>query len=311
MPKLVRALGEPATRPPDVVVIPLTADATVVDLVRHVLARSVAQILRHDPGVRLGDDPEDVHQLRVGARRLRSDLRSFAPLLERDRLVPYVPNSDGSAPWLALCGTPTCLPTGWVPTSPPWPDRCPGRRPAVAPSGGRGRRSPLGNAQRPAQRPLRGLSRHGHRPRRHTAVQGVVRAHREVAPSGRREDRPWAVAPAGETVDGLGPEPSDAELHQVRIMAKRCRYAAEAVAPIVEPAAYFAAAVADVQTVLGDHQDTVVAESWLRHAAAAIPNAGVVAGQLIALERSQRLALRVQWPAIWHTASSKKLRRWL
>jgi hypothetical protein len=69
--------------------------------------------------------------------------------------------------------------------------------------------------------------------------------------------------------------------------------------------------VADVQTVLGDHQDSVVAESWLRHAAATIPDAGMVSGQLIAMERSQRVALRAQWPVIWHTASSKELRRWL
>lgn len=104
---------------------------------------------------------------------------------------------------------------------------------------------------------------------------------------------------------------TSAELHQVRIQAKRCRYAAEAVAPIVGPAAHFAAAVADLQTVLGDHQDTVVAESWLREAAAATPSGCVAGGQLIAQERSCRTELRAQWPAIWRTASSKKLRHWL
>ena len=39
-------------------------------------------LLDHDPAIRLGDpDPEHVHQARVGARRLRSVLRSFAPLV--------------------------------------------------------------------------------------------------------------------------------------------------------------------------------------------------------------------------------------
>ena len=38
--------------------------------------------MRHDPGIRLGEDPEDVHQFRVATRRLRSDLRTFAPLLD-------------------------------------------------------------------------------------------------------------------------------------------------------------------------------------------------------------------------------------
>ncbi len=39
-------------------------------------------MIRHDPGVRLGDDPEHVHQARVGTRRLRSDLRTFRSLLD-------------------------------------------------------------------------------------------------------------------------------------------------------------------------------------------------------------------------------------
>ena len=85
LPKLVRALGEPATRPPDVVVPPMPPKATVVDLVRRPQHRAVDQILWHDPGARMGDDPEDVHKLRVAARRLRSDLHSFAAVLDPAR----------------------------------------------------------------------------------------------------------------------------------------------------------------------------------------------------------------------------------
>jgi CHAD domain-containing protein len=122
--------------------------------------------------------------------------------------------------------------------------------------------------------------------------------------------RPWKRLASA--VDVLGPDPSDAELHQVRILAKRCRYAAEAVAPIVGPvASRFAEAVEQIQTVLGDHHDTVVAESWLRHAAAALPSSGLAAGQLVALERSQRLELRAEWRKSWRAASSKKLRHWI
>jgi CHAD domain-containing protein len=50
-------------------------------LVRHAVASSVIQLLRHDPGVRLGEDPEDVHWFRVATRKLRSELRTFRPLL--------------------------------------------------------------------------------------------------------------------------------------------------------------------------------------------------------------------------------------
>ena len=63
----------------------MPAKATVVDLVRHATARSVAQIIHHDPGARLGDDPEDVHKLRVATRRLRSDLHSFGAVLDPPR----------------------------------------------------------------------------------------------------------------------------------------------------------------------------------------------------------------------------------
>ena len=44
--------------------------------------RQYEQILAHDPGTRLGDDPEDLHDLRVAARRLRAILKVAAPPLD-------------------------------------------------------------------------------------------------------------------------------------------------------------------------------------------------------------------------------------
>ena len=110
----------------------------------------------------------------------------------------------------------------------------------------------------------------------------------------------------------IGADSQDAELHRVRILAKRCRYAAEAVAPAVgADAERFAQALAALQTGLGDHQDTVMAESWLRAAATAMPPAGTAAGQLVVIERTARADLRAHWPDAWHQASRKALRRWL
>ena len=82
IPKVIRALGQQASGPPEVLIPRIGADATVSALIRHATSRSLAQIMRHDPGIRLGEDPEDVHQFRVATRRLRSDLRTFAPLLD-------------------------------------------------------------------------------------------------------------------------------------------------------------------------------------------------------------------------------------
>ena len=120
MPKLVRALGEPATRPPDVVVPPLPDDATVIDLVRHSVARSVALIIRHDPGARLGDDEEEVHKLRVATRRLRSDLHSFAPLLDPARVNPIRAELSWLGGIIGAVRIPTCSgsasPRVWMPS---------------------------------------------------------------------------------------------------------------------------------------------------------------------------------------------------
>ena len=80
-PKIVRALGPRAAEPPDVAAPPDEAH-TVGDVVRAALAGPVTRLVSHDPGVRRGDDPEDVHQARVATRRLRSHLRTFGPLVD-------------------------------------------------------------------------------------------------------------------------------------------------------------------------------------------------------------------------------------
>ena len=116
--------------------------------------------------------------------------------------------------------------------------------------------------------------------------------------------------------DVLGKDPEDELLHEVRKRAKQCRYAAEAVVPVVgKPAAKMASAVAGVQEVLGGLQDAVVAEEWLRKAAAgggtgSGPRA-LAAGQLIARQRTEMEDARRGWKSAWKAASSKKLRNWM
>ena len=105
----------------------------------------------------------------------------------------------------------------------------------------------------------------------------------------------------------LDDDPPDEELHAVRIRAKRCRYAAEAVAPAIGKAAKrFAAAVEGVQEVLGEHQDAVVAGQWLRDHAAAAAGSPVecafVAGELAALEEVAAKRSRAEWRKAWKRA---------
>ncbi|TMF69601.1 MAG: CHAD domain-containing protein, partial [Chloroflexi bacterium] len=81
-PKHIRALGPRAIEPPEVATEPLPPDATARDVIKFGLAESVAALLHHDPLVRTGGDPEAVHQARVATRKLRSNLRTFGPLLD-------------------------------------------------------------------------------------------------------------------------------------------------------------------------------------------------------------------------------------
>jgi len=109
----------------------------------------------------------------------------------------------------------------------------------------------------------------------------------------------------------------------VRIRAKRARYAAEAVAPAVgKEAKRFAAAVEGVQEVLGDHQDTVVAEERLRAHLARLtsastasdsrgPHVAFALGALVGDERAERAALRRDWPAAWERAAAPRRWHWL
>jgi len=85
-PKHIRALGKvgaPELVPPGET---LPRKATAGEVVTQALRADIARMLAYDPLVRLreplpGGDTA-VHQMRVGIRRLRTDLRTFRPLLD-------------------------------------------------------------------------------------------------------------------------------------------------------------------------------------------------------------------------------------
>jgi len=74
------------------------------------------------------------------------------------------------------------------------------------------------------------------------------------------------VQKAAKGLDGEhDPAEQDQYLHDVRIAAKRARYAAEAVRPVIgKPAKSVAEAMEAIQETLGHHQDAVVERQWLR-----------------------------------------------
>jgi triphosphatase len=62
------------------------ASMTIVEVATVDLRRYMAAWLVHEPGARLGDDPEDLHDLRVAGRRLDAILRQFKAFLPAEFL---------------------------------------------------------------------------------------------------------------------------------------------------------------------------------------------------------------------------------
>ncbi len=107
----------------------------------------------------------------------------------------------------------------------------------------------------------------------------------------------------------------DSALHQARKAAKRARYAAEAMAAVAGPdTRRFAGQMQSVQSVLGDHQDTVIARQLERRLGVEAHMAGENAfsyGLLYERDACDARLLQDRAAAIWHQASRPKYRRWL
>ena len=310
-PKVIWALGPRATGPPEVEPVALTAASSGADVVRAAIAAAVTRLLQHDVGARLGDDPEDVHQARVATRRLRSDLRTFRDLVQPE----WGTFVREELRWLA--GR-----LGAVRDTDVLLERLSGQ---VAKLSEQDRRAATGLLRRLT------ADREAARAELHTALQSeryvdlveeLVHAARlpkllpeaeqpaaDVLPSLVR--KPWKQLQAA--VDDLGKHPEDEKLHEVRIRTKRARYAAEAVSPVIgKPAQRLGAALASLQSVLGDLQDGAVAEEWLRSTATrARGAAAIVAGQLVAVQHAEMAQARKRWKAAWDAASRKSLRSWM
>jgi len=326
-PKHIRALGLAALNPPDWPTSPdrLPRRASAADVLRAALRNDIARIIAHDPLVRLrapvGDDDTAVHQMRVGIRRLRSDLRTFGPLLER----PWANKLRDELGWIAhrlgaardaevlrarLRKTAASDPL--VPLDPAGIERMDAdlaarHEDALA-------RVDKAMASERYHGLLDLLVEAANEPR-------MVRAAADPAPLvlPALVNRPWQrLAYGGNGVDGAGQldaDGSDDSWHAVRINGKRARYAVDAVAGVLGgEATELAKALGDVQDLLGEHQDAAVAaETWL-----AIANAdpddhtlAVTAGRLFERERTAVQAARAAFPAAWKNASKRRLTDWM
>jgi CHAD domain-containing protein len=78
--ELPKKLKEPGIRPDD----PMSEAG------RKVLRFHFQRMLEHEPGTRLGEDIEELHDMRVATRRMRAAFRVFRPYFESDELSPFL-----------------------------------------------------------------------------------------------------------------------------------------------------------------------------------------------------------------------------
>jgi len=283
VPKLFRALGLSGREP---------APSEPFAALRTLLGAQLVAILSHDPGTRLGTDPESLHDMRVAVRRSRALLRAGRDLVASDTV-----ELDAELQWLGgVLGAVRDL------------DVLLERLHAEA--------AGLGGADAKAgDRLLRALDRERKRDR--TALLRAMNGARYFALLDRFESELDALEPSGadvsldelsgrafkklrKAVRELPEEPADVELHAIRKLGKRARYAAELAGDdeFVKRAKVF-------QDVLGEHQDAVVAEERLRALAAdATPDQALAAGRLIDREQARHAEARAEWPTAW-----RKLKR--
>lgn len=107
-----------------------------------------------------------------------------------------------------------------------------------------------------------------------------------------------------------GCDPSDRELHAVRIAAKHLRYALEALEPLVGSRVRCLARRAErLQSILGEEHDAVVLARRL-HGVEGDPGAAFAAGELAMLEAGAAEKARSRWRSAWQAVSRKDRRFW-
>lgn len=269
--KLAHALGEPAPAQAvgeDARVRRRPGRRSAGAAVTDYLTEQVEALLAADPQVRR-EGPDAVHAMRVASRRLRSALRTFGPLLDAARLGDL----ESELAWLAAV-------LGEARDLEVLQERLQGALDELPPE------SLLG----PVHDRLLETELRGGRVRAHEAALEALDSARYLALLDRLDA---LVAAPPVTPDADGPARAvlprllrrawtsldrraaralasgdDEDLHGTRKAAKRVRYTAEALAPALgRPALAVAEQAKEVQGVLGEHQDSVVARTLLRRLA--------------------------------------------
>jgi CHAD domain-containing protein len=301
-PKLFQALDLEAPA----AIAPPAPEAPPSEHLKAMFRTQYLAIVAHDPGTRLGTDPEELHQMRVATRRLRAFLRAARPLLD----LEWAESLRSELAWLGgVLGPVRDLDV----LSERLLEDAAGLDPVE---------------QRALRRFLRLLDseREHHRAelleamRSERYLQLLARLENAaVEPRLTGEEIPLGEIAATQfkrlrkAVRALPAEPSDAALHDIRIRGKRARYAAElAESSAGKRATRFIEEAKAFQDVLGEHQDSVVAEERLRSALRRIGGKtfAFTAGRLIEREETRRQVARAAFPEVWKRLEKRGREAW-
>ena len=298
--------------------------STLGQLVQATLRSEYERLLDFDVHLRLRpDNPSEraIHQARVATRRLRSDLKTFGPVLD----PVWLRHTRSELKWIG-----TVL--GAVRDIDVLDKRFQSDHSASLGSRGEDAlRSRLASQRRDntdelahvlgSERYLNLLDRLDagtSLPRFYVSPQSTKPGEREVGPTDlARRALPRLLGPhwrkLRRRVRKAGSTPSDTELHKIRIASKQLRYGAELAEPVLGKAARRTARRAeDIQTILGDHHDSVTAVEWLEQISADSTTAtSFVAGGMAADARRDQLESRQHWDHAWAALNSGTATSWL
>jgi CHAD domain-containing protein len=282
--KLDGVLGTPPAAP---------EESDAIGRLRALLVKQYDAILANDPGVRIGQDIEALHQLRVATRRSRALLRAGRGLVASGWAEPL----RAELKWLGgLLGPVRDLDVllehldSEAATLEQDDARAFRRLRARLVSERTRDRNVLLEAMR-SERYFRLLD----------GLAGAAEAPAGELPKPLAEIAGEAFARLRKAVKALPLRPADDELHAVRIETKRARYAAELAAPdLGKKGARFLDRAKELQDVIGDHQDAVVAEGRLRELALrGGGKTGLAAGRLVERQRQRKREARRAYPPAW------------
>jgi len=275
-PKLFRVLRLPLEATPD----------DPLDALRARLRVQLHAILANDPGTRLGRDPESLHDMRVAARRSRALLRAGDPLFAND-----VTALEDELRWLGEK-------LGAVRDLDVLVQRLRGEADALDADDRVTARAMLRTLERRRTGARASLLKALDSDRYFSLLEALGLQIAALEPSGAEltlaEIAKRQLKKLRNRVEATADDAPDEELHALRKRGKRVRYAYELAGneAVVKRAKAF-------QDVLGEHQDSVVAESTLRELAGNAPDRAIVAGRLIERERAGRADVRSDWRKAW------------